>query len=79
MAKILDAIRLLEEAAAALPNRAVVHYHLGMAYIATKQLSKAAEQLNAALNQSPDDDAESKNSKRPEEDWHLKRRQAAQI
>ena len=50
-----DAIRLLEEAAAALPNSAVVRYHLGMAYIATKQLSKAAEQLNAALNQSPDD------------------------
>ena len=55
-----DAIRLLEEAAAALPNSAVVRYHLGMAYIATKQLSKAAEQLNAALNQSPDDTLKAK-------------------
>jgi tetratricopeptide (TPR) repeat protein len=55
-----DAVRLLEEAAAALPNRPVVHYHLGMAYIATSQLSKAAEQLNTALNQSPDTELKTK-------------------
>jgi len=48
------AVTLLEEAAAALPNRAMIHYHLGMAYIATNQLAKASEQLNAALNQAPD-------------------------
>jgi tetratricopeptide (TPR) repeat protein len=48
------ALPLLEQAAAALPNRAIVHYHLGMAYIATNQRDKAAEQLNAALNQAPD-------------------------
>ena len=55
-----DAIRLLEEATAALPNRPVIQYHLGMAYIAAKQMNKAAEQLNAALNQSPDDDLKAK-------------------
>jgi cellulose synthase operon protein C len=49
-----DAIRLLEEAVTSLPNRAVVHYHLGMAYIASNQLDKAAEQLNTALKQAPD-------------------------
>jgi cellulose synthase operon protein C len=55
-----DAIRLLEEATAALPNRPDIQYHLGMAYIAAKQMNKAAEQLNAALNQSPDDDLKAK-------------------
>jgi tetratricopeptide (TPR) repeat protein len=49
-----SAVPTLEAAVAALPNRAVVHYHLGMAYIATNKLDKAAEQLNAALNQDPD-------------------------
>jgi tetratricopeptide (TPR) repeat protein len=48
------AVPLLETAVAALPNRAEVHYHLGMAYIATNKLDKAAEQLNAALNQTLD-------------------------
>jgi cellulose synthase operon protein C len=55
-----DAIRLLEEAATALPNRPVIHYHLGMAYIAASQLGKAAEQLNMALNQSPDTELKTK-------------------
>jgi tetratricopeptide (TPR) repeat protein len=54
------AIPLLEEAAAALPNRAVVRYHLGMAYIANKQLDKAVQQLNAALNQAPDAELKTK-------------------
>jgi cellulose synthase operon protein C len=48
------ALRTLEEAAAALPNRAVVHYHLGMAYLATNQSAKATEQFNTALAKAPD-------------------------
>jgi cellulose synthase operon protein C len=48
------AVSVLEEASAAMPGRAVVHYHLGMAYIATSQLAKASEQLNTALNESPE-------------------------
>lgn len=55
-----DAISLLEEAAAALPNRAEIHYHLGMSYIATGQLDKASEQLNAALNKANSDDTKAK-------------------
>jgi tetratricopeptide (TPR) repeat protein len=51
-----SAVSALEEAAAALPNRPVVHYHLGMAYIATNKLDKAVEQLNTALNQDPHSD-----------------------
>jgi cellulose synthase operon protein C len=54
------AISLLQEAAAALPDRAIVRYHLGMAYIATNQLDKAAEQLNVALNRAPDPDLKTK-------------------
>jgi cellulose synthase operon protein C len=48
------AVSELEEASAAMPSRAVVHYHLGMAYLATSQLAKAGEQLKTALNQAPD-------------------------
>jgi tetratricopeptide (TPR) repeat protein len=55
-----SAIPLLEEAVTALPNRAVVHYHLGMVYIATNKLDKAAEQLNAALNQAPEPELKAK-------------------
>jgi cellulose synthase operon protein C len=55
-----SAVPLLEEAVTALPNRAMVHYHLGMAYIATNKLDKAAEQLNAALNQGPDPELKAK-------------------
>lgn len=47
------AVPLLEEAAAALPDRALVRYHLGMAYIATGQLAKASEQLNKARELAP--------------------------
>jgi cellulose synthase operon protein C len=43
-----NAVPLLEEAAAALPDRALVRYHLGMSYLATDQLAKAAEQLKKA-------------------------------
>jgi predicted Zn-dependent protease len=40
---------LLEEAAAALPDRALVQYHLGMSYVATGQTAKASEQFKKAL------------------------------
>jgi cellulose synthase operon protein C len=43
-----SAISLLEEAAAELPDLASVRYHLGMSYVATGQLAKAAEQLKKA-------------------------------
>jgi Tfp pilus assembly protein PilF len=48
-----EAVALLEDAAAARPNRPLMHYHLGMSYIASGQLAKAAEQLNTALKQAP--------------------------
>jgi tetratricopeptide (TPR) repeat protein len=51
-----NAAALLEQAAAAMPNRAIIHYHLGMTYIAAGQLAKASEQLNMALKQAPPDD-----------------------
>jgi predicted Zn-dependent protease len=43
-----SAIPLLEDAADALPNTALVHYHLGMSYIAVAQSEKALEQLKKA-------------------------------
>ena len=49
-----NAVVLLEEAAAELPNLALVRYHLGMSYIATGQNEKAAEQLKKALDLAPD-------------------------
>jgi tetratricopeptide (TPR) repeat protein len=49
-----SAISLLEEAAAALPDRAVIRYHLGMSYIAAGQLEKASEQLKKARELAPD-------------------------
>jgi tetratricopeptide (TPR) repeat protein len=55
-----NAAALLEQAAAALPNRALIHYHLGMTYIAAAQLAKASEQLNMALKQAPPDDLKQK-------------------
>ncbi len=54
------AVPLLEEAAAALPNMALVHYHLGMSYIAAGEPTKASEQLKLALDQTPDSDLKSK-------------------
>ena len=45
---------MLEEAAAALPDRALVQYHLGMSYVATGQLAKASEQFKKALALKPD-------------------------
>ena len=43
-----NAIPLLEDAAKALPNTALVHYHLGMSYIAAGQSEKALEELKKA-------------------------------
>ena len=45
---------LLEEAAAALPNAALIHYHLGMSYLALGQNGGALKELQAALAESPD-------------------------
>jgi Tfp pilus assembly protein PilF len=38
----------------------LIHYHLGMTYIATGQLTKASEQLNTAIKQAPSDDLKAK-------------------
>src|SRR5262249_8141857 len=55
-----DALPLLEEAATALPGRAVVLYHLSMAYLAVGEPAKAAERLNAALKLAPDPELKGK-------------------
>jgi cellulose synthase operon protein C len=47
------AIALLEEAAKELPNLPVVHYHLGVSYIANNQPDKGAERLRKALELLP--------------------------
>ena len=44
----------LEKAATALPDMAMVHYHLAMSYIAAGQTAKASEQLKTALSLGPD-------------------------
>ena len=49
------AISLLEGAAAQLPNVPLVHYHLGMSYLATGQDAKASEQFNKARELAPND------------------------
>jgi len=48
-----EAVPLLEQAATAMPNAALVHYHLGMSYEATGQSAKAAEEFKTALTKSP--------------------------
>jgi len=48
-----SAVPLLEEAAAALPDLAVVRYHLGMSYMAAGQTGKAADEFTAALTKNP--------------------------
>ncbi len=50
------AVSLSEEAAIALPDQAVVRYHLGMGYIAISQLTKASEQLKKALKLAPNNE-----------------------
>lgn len=54
------AVPLLEEAASALPDQAVVHYHLGMGYIAKGEPAKASEQFKVALNRASDGDLKEK-------------------
>jgi tetratricopeptide (TPR) repeat protein len=48
-----EAVPLLEDAVAALPNVGLVHYHLGMSYVATGQSEKAAEQFKLVLDKAP--------------------------
>ena len=50
------ALPLLETAATALPGLPLVHYHLGMTYVAVGQTGKAAEQFKTALKAAPDKD-----------------------
>jgi len=49
------AASLLEEAAAKMPQAALVRYHLGMAYMATGQDEKAAEEFKKAKELAPHD------------------------
>jgi tetratricopeptide (TPR) repeat protein len=55
-----SATGLLEEAAAALPDRAIVQYHLGMSYVAIGLVAKAAEQFKKALALGPDSSLQEK-------------------
>lgn len=54
------AVSLLEKAAEALPNIALIHYHLAMSYIAINQDAKASKQLKTALSLTPDSELEEK-------------------
>ena len=55
-----SAIALLRDAAAAMPNLALVHYHLGMTYLGLGEPKKASEEFNIALTKTPDSDLETK-------------------
>jgi tetratricopeptide (TPR) repeat protein len=55
-----NAILLLEEAAAALPDTAMIRYHLGMSYIANGQARKAAEQFKKGLELAPSSELSTK-------------------
>jgi Tfp pilus assembly protein PilF len=55
-----SATDLLEQAATALPNRAMVQYHLGMSYIGSGQMGKATEQFKKALALGPDSELQHK-------------------
>jgi Flp pilus assembly protein TadD len=45
----------LEDAAAKLPNVALVRYHLGMSYLAAGQNAKATDEFNKARSLAPTD------------------------
>jgi tetratricopeptide (TPR) repeat protein len=47
------AVPLLEEAVTAMPNLALIHYHLGMSYQAAGESRKALEEFKTALSKSP--------------------------
>lgn len=49
------AASMLETAATQLPGTALVHYHLGMVYLASGQDTKATEQFNRAKTLAPND------------------------
>jgi len=49
-----SALPLLEDASAAMPDRAMVQYHLGMTYLANGVTEKASQKLNMALSRNPD-------------------------
>jgi tetratricopeptide (TPR) repeat protein len=49
------AVSSLEDAVTKLPNNPLVHYHLGMAYLAVRQNAKATEQFKIARDQAPND------------------------
>ena len=51
--ELQEAKALLEEAHQALPNMALVSYHLGMTYLASGETEKAAQYLKKALEQLP--------------------------
>jgi tetratricopeptide (TPR) repeat protein len=55
-----SATGLLEEAAAAMPDRALVQYHLGMSYVGIGQFGKASEQFKKALALAPDSELQKK-------------------
>ena len=55
-----NAVPALEQAVAALPDVAVIHYHLGMSYLAIGEPAKASEQLKLALNGAADADLKDK-------------------
>jgi cellulose synthase operon protein C len=50
------AVPQLQHAAATLPDVALIHYHLGMAYMASGLNAKAADELKIALSKSPNAD-----------------------
>ena len=54
------ALRLLEDAAAAMPTLALVHYHLGLCYGAVGQPDKAGQQFKTALEHATDHDLQEK-------------------
>jgi tetratricopeptide (TPR) repeat protein len=54
------AVSLLEEAAAASPKVAAIHFHLGMAYFAVGGSAKASDQFKLALDDAPDGDLKQK-------------------
>lgn len=53
MGNIKDAVPLLEEAVAAMPNLPAIHYHLGLGYEAAGQIDKATDEFKMALTKSP--------------------------
>jgi len=55
-----NAISLLEEAAVALPQMALVRYHLGMTLLADGQSAKASEQFKKAIELTPPSDLQAK-------------------